>query len=264
MIHHLNCATFRPLAAPPMVAHCLLVERPEGLLLVDTALGTDDLADPKRLGQPFRAITRPALDPGETAIAQIRALGLDPIDVTDIVLTHMDLDHVGGIGDFPQARIHVYEAELEAALRPRGKERGRYVSAQWEHAPDWVRHRAVGEEWFGFSSVTALGDDVVMVPLHGHSRGHAGVAVRRPAEQGGGWILHAGDSYFSAGEKLTPRTCPPSLRAFQTLLAQDNKQRLANQERVRELYAAHSDELTVFCAHDASEHAELSAELGAR
>jgi glyoxylase-like metal-dependent hydrolase (beta-lactamase superfamily II) len=256
VIHHLNCATFRPLLGAPMVAHCLLVERPEGLLLVDTGLGTGDLADPKRLEQPFRTITRPALDPAEPAIAQIRALGLDPADVTDIAMTHLDRDHAGGLGDFPQARVHVYETELEAALKPPSfMEKERYVAAQWAHGPQWVRHRAAGDSWLGFSSVTVLGDDVVMVPLHGHSRGHAGVAVRRPD---GGWVLHAGDSYFFTGEKTTPRTCPATLRAFQTVLAQDNKLRQANQERVRELYAARGDELTVFCAHDASELAELA------
>jgi glyoxylase-like metal-dependent hydrolase (beta-lactamase superfamily II) len=257
VIHHLNCASFRPLLGAPMVAHCLLVERPEGLLLVDTGFGTGDLADPKRLGQPFRALTRPALDPAEPAVARIRALGLDPADVTDIALTHLDLDHVGGIGDFPRARIHVYETELEAALDPPSlAEKGRYVAGQWAHHPLWVRHRAEGDEWLGFSSVTALGDDVVLVPLHGHSRGHAGVAVRRP---GGGWLLHAGDAYFNVGEKRAPRTCPVTLRVFQTVLAQDNKLRHANQERLRELVAAQGDELSVFCAHDPTELAELAA-----
>ena len=240
-----------------MVAHCLLVERPEGLLLVDTGLGTGDLADPKRLEQPFRALTRPALDPAETAVAQIRALGLDPVDLTDIVLTHLDRDHAGGLSDFPQARVHVYDAELDAALEPPSyMEKSRYVPAQWAHGPQWVRHGAAGDEWLGFSAVTALGDDVVLVPLHGHSRGHAGVAVRRPD---GGWLLHAGDAYFFVGEKRTPRTCPATLRAFQTVLAQDNKQRHANQERLRELVAAQGDDLTVFCAHDPSELAELAA-----
>lgn len=259
MIHHLNCASFRPLVGAAMVAHCLLVERPEGLLLVDTGFGTADVAQPKRLGQPFRALTRPALDVDETAVAQIRALGLDPADVTDIAVTHLDLDHVGGIGDFPRARIHVYATELEAALDPPTfPERSRYVAAQWAHGPQWVPHHAEGDEWFGFSSVTALGDDVVLVPLHGHSRGHAGVAVRRPVEQGGGWLLHAGDAYFDAGEKDTPRTCSRTLRVFQTVLAQDNTLRHANQERLRELVVAHGDEVTVFCAHDPSELARLA------
>ena len=32
---------------------------------VDTGFGRGDVADPKRLGQPFRAMVRPALDPAE-------------------------------------------------------------------------------------------------------------------------------------------------------------------------------------------------------
>ena len=53
-VHHLNCASFRPLLLPPMVAHVLLVERDAGLLLVDTGYGSGELADPGRLGKPYR------------------------------------------------------------------------------------------------------------------------------------------------------------------------------------------------------------------
>lgn len=259
---HLNCASFRPVgtfggrALPStVVAHCLLVERADGLLLVDTGFGSGDIADPKRLGQPFRALMRPVLDPAETALAQVRALGHDPADVTDIVLTHLDLDHAGGLGDFPRARVHVYDAELEAARHPTLKERGRYRAPQWAHGPDWVRHHAGGESWLGFDAVTVLGDDVLMVPLAGHSRGHCGVAVARP---GGGWLLHAGDAYFAAGEKETPRSCPPGLRLFQSFTQADGRLRHANQQRLRDLYAGHRDDLTLFCAHDPSELAALA------
>ena len=256
LLHHLNCGTFTPPFVPPMVAHCLLVERPTGLLLVDTGFGTADVADPRRLGQPFRAVVRPALDPAETAVAQVRALGLDPRDVTDIALTHLDLDHVGGIGDFPRARVHVHATELEAATQPALRDRARYVAAQWDHAPQWVRHREEGDTWFGFSSVTALDDDVVLVPLFGHTRGHCGVAVRRPGDAG--WLLHAGDSYFHAGEVHTPPTCPRTLRAFQRLLAHDDGARRANQRRLRHLHAEHRDEVRIFSAHDPEEYAALA------
>jgi glyoxylase-like metal-dependent hydrolase (beta-lactamase superfamily II) len=254
-IRHLNCASMRPLAAAPMVAHCLLVERADGLLLVDSGLGSADCADPKRLGQPFRGVVRPALDPAETAIAQVRALGHDPRDVTDVALTHLDLDHAGGIADFPHARVHVFADELAAAQRPTAREKARYLPDQWAHGPQWLTHDVPGDAWFGFSSVTALDDDVVLIPLQGHTRGHCGVAVRRPD---GGWLLHAGDAYFHASEKLTPPAAPYSLRAFQLVMAVDNKRRLANQERLRELMRAHSDEVTIFCAHDPEEYAVLS------
>ena len=62
-----------------MVAHCLLVEGARGLTLVDTGFGTDDLAAPhRRLGTGFVRLMGLALDPAETAVAQVRALGHSP------------------------------------------------------------------------------------------------------------------------------------------------------------------------------------------
>ena len=49
------------------------------------------------------------------------------------------------------------------------------------HGPLWTEHGAGGEAWFGFTAVRAVGDDVLLVPLRGHTRGHCAVAVRRPA-----------------------------------------------------------------------------------
>ena len=263
MVHHLNCATLRPLGGfgrrvspARMVAHCLLVERGDGLTLVDTGFGRDDVADPRRLGRPFLAVVRPLLEVAETAAAQVAALGHRVEDVTDIVLTHLDLDHAGGLADFPHARVHVYGAELDAGQNPTFRTRARYLAAQWAHGPHWVRHDVAGEDWFGFEAVHALSDGVLLVPLHGHTAGHCGVAVRRPT---GDWLLHAGDAYFDAGEKLTPPHVAPGLKAFQRLMAVDNPQRLHNQHRVRELHAARGSEVTVFSAHSAEEYDVLAA-----
>ena len=75
-VHHLNCATLKPgrprapVDSLTLVAHCLLVERPEGLLLVDSGFGTADLATPSGSAEPFRAAVAPVLDPAETALAR--------------------------------------------------------------------------------------------------------------------------------------------------------------------------------------------------
>jgi glyoxylase-like metal-dependent hydrolase (beta-lactamase superfamily II) len=261
-VHHLNCATMHPfgsrgdrLLPSRLVAHCLLVQRDEGLLLVDTGLGTGDIEDPRRLGGPFRALVGPVLDPAETALAQVGALGFHPDDVTDIVVTHLDLDHAGGLSDFPRARVHVHSDELDAALKPALRERARYVAEQWAHGPRWTRHLVAGDEWFGFEAVTALSDDVLLIPLRGHTRGHCGVAVR---ESDGHWLLHAGDSYFYRGEKETPPSCPPGLAFFQTVVQVDRRARRRNQERLRSLQAEHGTEVTVFSAHDATEFDALA------
>lgn len=238
-----------------LVAHCLVVEGPQSLVLVDTGFGLEDVADKgRRLGRTFTALVGARLDPSLTAVEQLRAMGHAPQDVRDIVVTHLDLDHAGGLADFPWARVHVHRAELDAALHPTLREKLRYLPAQWEHGPDWVTHAEGGDEWFGFGSVQVVGDDVLMIPLPGHTRGHCGVAVRRPD---GGWLLHAGDAYFFTGDKETPRSCPPGVRAYQAGLAVDGGQRRENLARLRELHRRHgrggTGEVSVFCAHDRSE-----------
>ncbi len=263
-IHHLNCGTMslavtlgERLAPRRIVAHCLLVERPGGLLLVDTGFGMGDVRrEPGRITWSSRRLLRPALDPAETAIAQVQALGHDPANVTDIVLTHMDFDHVGGLADFPQATVHVFARELDAATHPRLRERARYRKAMWAHSPKWRTLPDAGDQWQGFEAVTALetnwADDSVVVPLHGHTRGHCGVAVRRPADEGG-WLFHAGDAFFDHREANDPPECAPGLAMFQRMMAADHGQRMRNLERVRELRSAHGGDIEVFCAHAAAD-----------
>ncbi len=261
-VHHLSCGTMCPAAGrvpglmpSELVAHCLLVEGREGLALVDTGFGIADVAEGgRRLGRPFVTLAGVRLDNDATAVAQVRALGHRPEDVRDIVVTHLDLDHAGGLSDFPHARVHVHRAELDATRHPSRRERLRYAPAQWAHGPDWVAHTAGGDDWWGFAAVRAVGEDVLMIPLHGHTRGHCGVAVRRP---GGGWLLHAGDAYFHAGDKQTPRSCPPVVRMYQAALAVDGRRRRDNLARLQELHQQHGVEgdgrVSVFCAHDRSE-----------
>ena len=71
-----------------------------------------------------------------------------------------------------------------------------------------------------------------MVPLIGHTLGHAGVAVRGDA----GWLFYAADAYFYHAEMdvRKPR-CTPGLRAYQRLMEKDRPLRLQNQRRLREL-----------------------------
>jgi len=239
-----------------MVAHCLLVERADGLTLVDTGFGTADYAG-KRMGRAFIGLMGLRLDQGDTALSQLTAFGYSADDVTDIVVTHLDLDHAGGLGDFPQAKVHVFADELAAARASKSvKEKNRYIQAQWAHNPNWVEHTGAGDSWLGFDSVTAVGDDVLLVPTRGHTRGHCAVAVRRPS---GGWFLHAGDAYFNAGEKEIPPTCPSGLTMFQNFVQMDKKARHENADRLRSLHAEHgpgagsAETVTMFSAHDASE-----------
>src|SRR4029078_179541 len=95
-----------------LVAHCLLVERTDGLTLVDTGIGVADVPQrAARLGRAFMLLVGPVLAPAETAAAQVSARGFAPGDVTDIVLTHLDPDHSGGLADFLHATVHTHRDE---------------------------------------------------------------------------------------------------------------------------------------------------------
>jgi glyoxylase-like metal-dependent hydrolase (beta-lactamase superfamily II) len=45
-------------------------------------------------------------------LSLLEALGVEPGDVTDIVLSHAHFDHMGSIGKFPNAMIHVQKREI--------------------------------------------------------------------------------------------------------------------------------------------------------
>jgi glyoxylase-like metal-dependent hydrolase (beta-lactamase superfamily II) len=249
-VHHFSAGTLCPVGArlvlgegslfgrAELVCHCLLVEGGDGLILVDTGMGTADLADVEgRLGRWFATVAAPRRDPAGTALAAVERLGFRASDVRHIVPTHLDLDHAGGLPDFPSAEVHVHAAEHDAAMNPRSAmERSRYRRAHWAHGPRWNPRSRGGDDWMGFTSVQAIdgSDDVLLIPLHGHTRGHCGVAVRTAD----GWLLHAGDAYFHHREVASEPACPPALRAFQRLAAVDDELRRANQARLRELACA--------------------------
>lgn len=268
-IHHLNCGTMRPRGQRPingygswradalMVAHCLLVEADDGLILVDTGFGLLDIAAPRRrLGWLFLANVRPVLDPAETAAKQVEALGFERRDVRHIVLTHLDADHAGGLSDFADAQVHLYLPEHRSALQaPTKSEHYRYRSIQWAHEPRWQPHELGGERLWDLPAVQVLEEpEIWLVPTVGHSRGHALVAVRGPER----WVVHGGDAYFSRFELGDPPRSPVAMGFFQWLVAFDRRAAPEQQRRLRQLLRDHGDELTLFSSHDPDELAELA------
>ena len=242
------------MAGAPMVCHCLLIEVGDDLVLVDTGFGLQDIAQRhKRLSRAFLKAARPTLSQFETAAHQVEALGFKRHDVTHIIVTHLDPDHAGGLSDFPQAKVHVLaEEHLGATRRPSAKERARYRPMQWDATTRWQLYGVRGEPWFGFDAVRdlrGLPPELLMIPMSGHSRGHACVAI----DTGSGWLLHCGDAYFQHGSIHPGTPCASALTLFERTVALDYEVVCANQHRLSELAQSHSDTVQLFCSHDGSE-----------
>lgn len=112
-----------------MSARALLMRGEGRIILVDTGNGN-------KYDAKFRDIY--GLDDNATGLERsLRAAGVAPEDVTDVVLTHLHFDHAGGATrrtpngvepSFPNARYHVQRAHLEAALAPTERDRASFFA----------------------------------------------------------------------------------------------------------------------------------------
>lgn len=242
--------------------HCLAIETSDGVVLADTGFGLGDVRHPRRrLSRFFRAMNRPALREEMTAVRQLARLGIDARDVRHIVMTHLDFDHAGGIEDFPEAKVHLLATEeASATARRTFLDRMRYRPQQWgQTRARWRTYTpGEGESFFGFSAVRNLegvNEEILLVPLIGHTLGHAGVAVR----SGSGHLFLTGDAYFWNGEmNLYHPRCTPGLAAYQWLMDKDHETRRWNQQRLRELKASHGSRVRIFSSHDPHEFERLA------
>jgi len=172
---------------------CVLVESEQGLILVDTGLGTGDYLHEPLILKTFKVATIVPLNPAETAIRQIKKLGFQPEDLNHIVLTHLHFDHAGGLPDFPRAKVHVHRREYEYFMS--GKFRqwvdGGYNRRVLDHNPTVETYETAGSRWYDFDAIRLhLEAEMYLIPLFGHSPGHCGVAIKTSD----GWHFHVGDA----------------------------------------------------------------------
>ncbi|KAF0965133.1 MBL fold metallo-hydrolase [Rhodococcus sp. T7] len=252
-VHHLNCGTFASLLVGTLVSHVLLCETSDGLVLVDSGIGILDIESPRRLGRAA-LLLRPRLRREETAAYQVAALGYSTSDIRHIVATHLDYDHIGGASDFPAARVHTTAVELRTARTQRSlPDRFRYRRSHVEALTHIETYDGVGEKLLGFTGAHPINGvrDMWLVPLPGHTAGHAGVALRVGGRR---WLFHAGDAFFDH-HAIGPTDQPRTLRirkvsAMEGLLAAEHNKVERNHARLRDLAHTKSASVSVFCSHD--------------
>lgn len=256
-IHHINLGAMGALPNDPnpkTICHCLLLEDDNGLTMIDTGLGLAEMQYPlELLGQKLMDVWHFEIDPNLSALRQLEAKGIKTQDVKRIIMTHLDVDHAGGLVDFPHAEVHLSVEEYQHWQSPR------FVANQFAHQPNWKPHGAVEneEQWFGLDSrklALGLGVDLRLIPLFGHTFGHCGVAIH----DGNKWLLHAGDTYYRRIEVSSANNPLDPIAAHS---ADDNTLRLQSLQKVRDLLANHGDEVDFFSTHDITEFKEQGVGL---
>ena len=101
------------------------IEHRDGVIVVDTGQAAYLLEEVRKSLHPFvRSCAIFEMEPELEAGPQLRALGIGPRDVRQVVLTHMHMDHDAGLRHFPQSRIRVAAGELAKARGMLGVLRG--------------------------------------------------------------------------------------------------------------------------------------------
>ena len=165
-----------------------LVEHPSGLYLVDTGWSRDP-----DLPRHLTALYHPDVPDGMTVVEQLDARGIKPEDLTAVLITHFDADHVDGLLSVSNAK-RIIVPEDEAYWSVRTKYRMRQVRELWET----VRYERLFYRGYQLGpmnrAIDITGDEsIMMVSLPGHTDGHAGVIIKN----GEKYILLAADAAIS-------------------------------------------------------------------
>jgi glyoxylase-like metal-dependent hydrolase (beta-lactamase superfamily II) len=179
----------------PVSSQCLafVVRHPSaGPIAIDTGFHPDD---------PVRGLVRaPAYD------AQLRELGVEPAEISRVVMTHLHFDHAGGLRLLPQATVSCAPAELASARGRLGRLAG-YPPGQLPASTNFeLVDFDAGESYGPFSeTVDLLGDGSIrLISTPGHTPGHLSVLLRTS----NGQVLVAGDAVYLRSN-LTDEAAPP-------------------------------------------------------
>ena len=150
----------------------------EGWILYDTGWAPEAVPVLVELGMD------PEISDSNSAVGQLKKIGVSPSDVTKIVMSHLHVDHAGGLRDFPDARVFVQKDEIAYALYPNSFQALTYFQDAFTHPNvQWEVMEGDGVILPGLTAVLA----------NGHTPGLQGLVVELPES---GFILLCSDACY--------------------------------------------------------------------
>lgn len=162
-----------------------LIEHPSGLVLFDTGCNPRVAVDPEAYWGPIAKFLNVRFSPDLVVDAQLRAHGYNPADVKYVVVSHLHLDHAGGLALFPQAKFFVMKGEIPYAYWPDRRTRAAFI------LEDLLPTRRF--DWTELTEDTDLFGDgsLQMLKTAGHTPGECSLFIRLKKD---GPIVLTGDT----------------------------------------------------------------------
>ena len=162
-----------------------LVRSAERSIVIDIGFGREE---GERRGRTFLRC------PAES----LGLLGVDPVEVEDVIITHLHYDHAGNLERFPNARFHVQDRELEYVTGRAMTHVALRHAFRLEDVQEMVA-LVYGERVFFHDGDEELCAGISLHHMPGHTRGLQSVRVHSQR----GWVLLASDAahYYESIEQ---------------------------------------------------------------
>jgi glyoxylase-like metal-dependent hydrolase (beta-lactamase superfamily II) len=239
----------------PLALRCLLVEHPDGLVLIDSGIGNKE--DPK-FKEIYGVENTGTAGPTQLddALAQARCTRTD---IRWVINTHLHFDHAGGntmvmpddaerrvVPAFPAATYVVQRRELEFAGQPNERTRASYLPANFEPI-------AVGNRWQFLEGDREILPGIRSRLTPGHVPWHQSIVI----SDGGDTAVFLGDVTPTASHLPLPWIMGYDLEPLRTLESKRSLFREAAAEGWR-LVFEHDAEVVMGRAVAGSREVELA------
>lgn len=193
-----------------------LIEHPRGYVLYDTGNALEVARDKHKHWGGVIAAYDPVMTEDQWVVNQIKTVGVKPEQIEWVILSHLHLDHAGGVGLFPNARYVVQRDELHFAYVPDFYMKAAYIRADFDKEVHWFILNGWDDNRFDL-----FGDGKLIIYFTpGHTPGHQSLLVNLESD---GPMFLTGDSCYTL-ENLNEDVLPglvwnPSLavRSIQTM-----------------------------------------------
>ena len=209
-------ASFRACEFPALVS---VLEHPaHGIILFDTGYSRHFIRATSSFPEClYRVVTPVHIETSSAVSTQLERDGIAASNVAWVVISHLHGDHVGGLGDFPQAQLACSQtawrdmqgrgriSALSKGLLPKLVDARAQSRLKWiEELPEVVLEGAFAR--FG-TAHDLFGDrSVLLISLPGHAAGHFGLLF----EHANGPVFLIADASWSS-QGVRDSTPPPSL-----------------------------------------------------
>lgn len=138
----------------------------------------------------YAIMTKVYINEQETVKTQLEACGIRCEEIKHVIISHFHADHIGGLLDFPNAKIYCSEEALQHTMELSGITAFRHGILK-DLIPSDIKERVVlldsdiiSKTHLDFGLEYDLFDDgsILLYPLPGHAAGQIGIRVRTEAQ----------------------------------------------------------------------------------